>query len=197
MISNLHKLLFDADNMDDFPSSPVITSNPPSDSIVDNGLKPTDKRKVTSSELGVHEPSSEESSKRRMLRRVSTNVEEEDQGQDLEVDTSQAVPQETNNDLKARDYFLYFSSDKNRLEYLLGKDLPSMPQEDPKNLKRKKRISFELDPLFDMTESFPELYDEALDMNDDEDLDKLLDEMLDQMWESCIYDISSQVECTY
>ncbi len=46
------------------------------------------------------------------------------------------------------DLFLYFSSDKRRLEYLLGRELPHMPMDVP--VKRKKRISFELDPFYDL-----------------------------------------------
>ena len=43
------------------------------------------------------------------------------------------------------DSFLYFSSDKRRLEHLLGKELPAMPSVEP--TERKKRISFEMDPF--------------------------------------------------
>ena len=163
MISDLLTLSSVDANMDGLPSSPAIpASNPLS----------TDKRKVPSTELDLHhEPSSEESSKRHMVRRVSSvNEEEEDQGRDLDAShdsITQAVPQD-NNDLKAKDPFLYFSCDKRRLEHLLGKDLPSM-QDDPKKLKRKKRLSFEMDPFTLMTESFPELndFDLPLGMNDD------------------------------
>ena len=58
---------------------------------------------------------------------------------------------------KTTDPFLYFSSDKRRLEYLLGKELPHMPADDTKPTERKTRISFELDPFFDLVTSFPEL----------------------------------------
>ena len=68
----------------------------------------------------------------------------------------------TTHDDKAADPFLYFSSDKRRLEYLLGKEPPHMPSED-KPTERKTRISFELDPFFDLVTSFPELLgDEAI-----------------------------------
>ena len=53
------------------------------------------------------------------------------------------------------DPFLYFSSDKRRMEHLLGKELPSMPSEEP--TRRKKRISFELDPSYALVTRFPEL----------------------------------------
>ena len=56
---------------------------------------------------------------------------------------------------KVNDPFLYFSSDKRRMEYLLGKELPSMPSEEP--TRRKKRISFELDPSYALVTRFPEL----------------------------------------
>ena len=59
---------------------------------------------------------------------------------------------------KASDPFLYFSSDKRRMEHLLGKELPSMPSEEP--TRRKTRISFELDPFHLMMTSFPELLDD-------------------------------------
>ena len=66
---------------------------------------------------------------------------------------------------KTTDPFLYFSSDKRRLEYLLGKELPHMlPADDTKPTERKTRISFELDPFFDLVTSFPELLDnDAID----------------------------------
>ena len=60
---------------------------------------------------------------------------------------------------KVNDPFLYFSSDKRRMEHLLGKELPSMPSEEP--TRRKKRISFELNPFFLMMTSFPELFDDT------------------------------------
>ena len=60
---------------------------------------------------------------------------------------------------KVNDPFLYFSSDKRRMEHLLGKELPSMPSEEP--TRRKKRISFELNPFFLMMTSFPELIDDT------------------------------------
>mmetsp|Transcript_19387 Transcript_19387/g.29456 ORF Transcript_19387/g.29456 Transcript_19387/m.29456 type:complete len:182 (-) Transcript_19387:418-963(-) len=53
---------------------------------------------------------------------------------------------------KEEDPFLYYSNDKIRLEYLLGKELFQMvPTEGP--VKRKKRISFELDPFFSLVNS--------------------------------------------
>ena len=58
---------------------------------------------------------------------------------------------------KADDPFLYYSSDKRRMEHLLGRALPGHP-EPP--VQRKKRISFELDPFYDLTTSFPELVGE-------------------------------------
>ena len=57
---------------------------------------------------------------------------------------------------KVDDPFLYFSSDKNRMEFLLSRELSEMPLEEP--IKRKTRISFELDPLHDMVNSFPDLF---------------------------------------
>lgn len=63
------------------------------------------------------------------------------------------------------DPFLYFSSDKRRLEHLLGKELPAMPSVEP--TERKKRISFEMDPFFLMISSFPELLLDG--SSDDED----------------------------
>ena len=65
----------------------------------------------------------------------------------------------------AADPFLYFSSDKRRLEHLLGKELPAMPSMEP--TERKKRISFEMDPFFLMISSFPELLLDG--SSDDED----------------------------
>ncbi len=193
MITDLHKLPVDADNMEYVcrppSSSPVMPSNPRSGSLA-TGSKTTDKRQVPSTDLDLHEPSSNESSKRRVLRRVSSYLsvnEEEDRDQDIEASydsNTQVVPQGTNTDLKARDPFLYFSSDKRRLEHLLGKDLPSMPQDDPKKLQKKTCLSFEMDPFTIMTESFPELYDGPLETSD-EALDELLDEMLDQFRSSC------------
>ena len=56
---------------------------------------------------------------------------------------------------KVNDPFLYFSSDKRRMEHLLGKELPSMSAEEP--TRRKKRISFELDPSYALVTRFPEL----------------------------------------
>ena len=73
----------------------------------------------------------------------------------LNIDDPHASAQEAD---KTADPFLYFSSDKRRLEYLLGKELPHMlPADDTKPTERKTRISFELDPFFDLVTSFPEL----------------------------------------
>ena len=56
----------------------------------------------------------------------------------------------------ARDPFLHFLSNKRRMEHLFGRELPHMSPEEPK--RRKTAISFKLDPLFVIVESFPELY---------------------------------------
>ena len=77
---------------------------------------------------------------------------------------------------KANDPFLYYSSDKRRMEFLLGRELPEMPLEEP--VKRKTRMSFELDPLHDMLNSFPDLFDDM----DQEDLDDSLLDLLDDLW---------------
>mmetsp|Transcript_14181 Transcript_14181/g.26955 ORF Transcript_14181/g.26955 Transcript_14181/m.26955 type:complete len:84 (+) Transcript_14181:1-252(+) len=55
---------------------------------------------------------------------------------------------------KEDDPFLFYSSDRRRMEHLLGKDLP-LPSEEP--TIRKTRISFEVDPFFSIMESYPEL----------------------------------------
>ena len=70
----------------------------------------------------------------------------------------------------AYDPFLRFSSDKRRLEYLLGRALPSMPV-DQEPIERKRRISFELDPLHDKLNSYPELlFDESFEDETDDDI---------------------------
>ena len=74
-----------------------------------------------------------------------------------EVPNSKKTMASTQEADKAADPFLYFSSDKRRLEYLLGKELPQMPSDDTKPTERKTRISFELDPFFDLVTSSPEL----------------------------------------
>ena len=74
-----------------------------------------------------------------------------------EVPNSQKTMASAQEADKTADPFLYFSSDKRRLEYLLGKELPQMPSDDTKPTERKTRISFELDPFFDLVTSSPEL----------------------------------------
>ena len=64
-------------------------------------------------------------------------------------------------DDKTADAFLYFSSNKRRLNRLLGRELQQMSVDDPK--ERNTRISFELDHTYDLMSSFPELYDIDLD----------------------------------
>ena len=73
---------------------------------------------------------------------------------------------------RVNDPFLYYSSDKRRMETLLGTELPGMPLDE--QVKRKTRISFELDPMYDMMTSFPDLFDLP---GLDEDLD---DSVLDR-----------------
>jgi len=63
----------------------------------------------------------------------------------------------TTQDDKAEDPFMYYSSDKRRLESLLGRDLPQMAPE--AITVRKTRISFELDPLFELINSYPDVFD--------------------------------------
>mmetsp|Transcript_21499 Transcript_21499/g.36931 ORF Transcript_21499/g.36931 Transcript_21499/m.36931 type:complete len:169 (+) Transcript_21499:147-653(+) len=64
-----------------------------------------------------------------------------------------------------RDSFLYYSNNKRRLEYLLGRELPQMLNEEP--IARKKRISFELDPFYMIsTEMLDELDDSFVELND-------------------------------
>ena len=69
---------------------------------------------------------------------------------------------------KATDPFLYFSSDKRRLEYLLGRELPQVPADGEKPKERKTRISFEVDPLYSIVTSYPELLG-VEEIPDDED----------------------------
>ena len=61
----------------------------------------------------------------------------------------------------AHDPFLHFSCDKRRLEHLLGVELPHMtPSLDSSTTERKTRISFEVDPFYDLVTSYPELLGE-------------------------------------
>ena len=71
-------------------------------------------------------------------------------------------------DDKATDPFLYFTSDKRRLEYLLGRELPHVQADDEKPKERKTRISFEVDPFYSLVTSFPELLG-VEEIRDDED----------------------------
>ena len=85
---------------------------------------------------------------------VLTIPTKQDGDQDL---TSSALnPSTSFQEPAPADRFLYFSSDKNRMEHLLGRELPDMPDVEP--IVRKKSLSFELDPLYDMMNSFPELF---------------------------------------
>ena len=91
-------------------------------------------------------------------------------------------------DIRKDDPFLYFSCDKRRLEYLLGTELPHMTPDE--KVTRKTRISFELDPSFDLVNSFPELMGEFDDKSnshgDDalkEDLD-VMESLLDKVLKS-------------
>ena len=78
---------------------------------------------------------------------------------DKEQDTS--ANQQANASLAATDPFLfYFANDKLRLEFLIGIELAHVPPAESE-VKRKERISFELDPLSDLVaNSFPELLNE-------------------------------------
>ena len=85
---------------------------------------------------------------------VLTIPTKQDGDQDL---TSSALnPSTSFQEPAPADRFLFFSSDKNRMEHLLGRELPDMPDVEP--IVRKKSLSFELDPLYDMMNSFPELF---------------------------------------
>jgi len=63
-----------------------------------------------------------------------------------------------------------FSSNKRRLEYLSGRELPDMMLEGEGSGGRKSRISFELDPFYDIVSRFPELLDEDEDDSSPDDL---------------------------
>eukprot|EP01083_Nonionella_stella_P251347 867301_1 len=69
------------------------------------------------------------------------------------------LPQDARANIANASPFLYFSGNKRRLEYLLGRQLPHIPQdEEPAECKR--RISFELDPFHDIMSEYPQLLDE-------------------------------------
>ena len=64
------------------------------------------------------------------------------------------------------------------MEFLLGRELPEMPLEEP--VKRKTRMSFELDPLHNMLNSFPDMF--GIDMSSlDEDLEDSLLDLFDDL----------------
>ena len=80
-------------------------------------------------------------------------------------------------DDKATDPFLYFSSDKRRLEYLLGRELPHVPADGEKPEERKTRISFEVDPFYSLVTSFPELLGvEEISGDEDESLSESIND---------------------
>ena len=74
--------------------------------------------------------------------------------QDSTSKTTVSTPPETEQE-KASDPFLYFSNDERRLDYLLGREHSHTTLSEP--IERKTRVSFELDPLFSLTQSYPEL----------------------------------------
>jgi len=79
--------------------------------------------------------------------------------------------QENNKATHHHDPFLYYSNDKQRLERLMGRELPhlSTPDNEKKPAVRKTRISFELDPFYMLMTSFPEIFGEGiLNLNGDE-----------------------------
>lgn len=79
---------------------------------------------------------------------------------DADVDSAALAPPSVPPVAKEADAFLYYSNDKIRLEHLLRKELPHIAApEGP--VKRKTRISFEVDPFFSMLTSYPELMDES------------------------------------
>ncbi len=89
-------------------------------------------------------------------------------------------------DIRKEDPFVYFSSDKRRLEHLLGTELPHLTPDE--EVTRKTRISFELDPTFDLVNSFPDLMGECDDEFSDEALEEDLDVLkllLDKVLEDC------------
>mmetsp|Transcript_42034 Transcript_42034/g.71868 ORF Transcript_42034/g.71868 Transcript_42034/m.71868 type:complete len:158 (-) Transcript_42034:111-584(-) len=98
----------------------------------------------------------EEPARRRMTSSTAS-LSDESQVSNFKLLESDSESLESISHQKAEDPFFYFSSDKRRLEHLLGKELPHLTHEEP--VKRKKRISFELDPLHDLSLTYPELFD--------------------------------------
>lgn len=95
------------------------------------------------------------------LRRASCSVDSlgDDLSQDSNDDelASSSSPV-VDDEMRAEDPFLYYSSDKRRMEHLLDVELPHIADEEP--TVRKTRISFEVDPMLSLMSSFPELFDE-------------------------------------
>ena len=83
----------------------------------------------------------------------SASLSDMDQNSDAEMESTQAAKSEATK--KADDPFLYFSSHKRRMEHLVGREMPHLSSEPV--VRRRSRISFELDPFFDLMTTFPDL----------------------------------------